>query len=168
MPFDMVRAATEDKVVLKEDVDDFERLPPFEERHYVEADQHAQDVPYPTYKYARAYYLYPPVGYLGYPAYGLRPYSWPPVETERNIPENTVALKEGTEVLSSDNTQVGKIEHLFIQPESGKVSHILVSEGVLRKDRRLVPVAWVESVAEDKVLLSMPSRQLEGLPAYKD
>ena len=168
VPFDMVRSATEDKVVLKEDVDDFEKLPPFEETHYVEAaDQQGKNRPYPTYKYVRAYYLYPPVGYLGYPAYGLRPYSWPPVETERNIPENTVPLQEGAEVFTSDDKHVGKIEQLFIQPDSDKVSHVLVSDGVLNKDRKLVPVSWVESVAEDKVLLSVPSRQLEDLPPYK-
>ena len=35
VPFEMVDSATEDKVVLKENIDNFDGLPPYEEAHYI-------------------------------------------------------------------------------------------------------------------------------------
>lgn len=164
VPFRMIGSVTEDRVELNEDIDDFEKLPPFEETHYIEADNQAPG--YPAGK-VPAYYLYPPDGYLGYPAYGLGPYSWPPVETERNIPKNTVPLKEGSDVISSDDKHIGDIERLFIQGDSHRVTHLLVSHGLLSKEKKVIPAGWIQSVEEDKVHLSVPSRLFERLPAYE-
>jgi uncharacterized protein YrrD len=168
VPLRMVSSATEEKVVLNEDIGDFEQLPPFEETHFVELNE-ADTGPgkQPTYRYAPAYYLYPPAGYIGYPAYGLGYYGWPPIQTQQNIPENTVPLKEGSNVISSDDEHVGDVERLFVDPDSNRASHFVISQGLLFKDRKLVPADWVRSVEEDKVYLAVPSRLLERLPAYE-
>jgi uncharacterized protein YrrD len=187
VPFEMVGSATEDRVVLKEEIDNFDQLPPFEETHYIrtrEADTdrgvppspiaatrgdpgNATDISRSTgaaSSLAPAYYWYPPHGYIGYPV-GYT--GWPPMETVRNIPEDTIHLKEGTDVMSADGEHVGDVERLIIEPDSNKTTHFVISQGLLFKDRKLVPVHWVRSVDEEKVQLSVTSQLLEQLPSYE-
>ena len=166
IPMSMVRSATGDRVVLSEDVADFDKLPPFEATHFVDA------LDYENRKYADvgvmpAYYWYPPLGHTGYPAYGLDPYAWPPVQVRRNIPKDTVPLKEGSEVISSDDKHVGRVERLYLEAASHKVTHLLVSHGLL-PDRKLIPASWVKSVEEHSVHLSVPAGVLRGLPPERE
>jgi hypothetical protein len=117
-----------------------------------------------------AYYWYPtqPDTGIGFPGVARAPYSGPSTEKHRNIPEDTVPLKEGTEILSSDDKHVGNVERLFVQTDSNKVTHFLISQGVLFQDRKLIPAHWVKSVDEDRVSLAVSSELLERLPSYKE
>lgn len=171
VPFDMLNTGREDKLVLNEEVDDFDQLPPFEETHFVRAtdDQNNGGTAVgPTLRYAPAYYWYPGLANMGQPGLALRPYPWAPAETERNIPENTVPLKEGADVISSDGEHVGDVERLFVDPDSNKATHFLISQGLLFKDRKLIPAHWAKAVKEDEVQLAVPTRVLEGLPSYEE
>lgn len=172
IPFEMVNSSVSDRMELRDDVGDFNELPPFEERHFIRA---ADDLPGdgtqaadPKYQYTPAYYLYPAQSNIGFPGIALGHYAWPSGEKRRNIPEDTVALREGTTIVSSDGQNVGSVERLFMEEASNKVSHFLISQGVLFKDRRLVPVNWVKSVGEDTVQLAVSSQVLERLPSYEE
>ena len=171
VPFDMVNSTVEDKMVLSEDADDFDQLPPFEETHYVRvSDEQIRMVrtdDTPDYQNAPVYYWYPPHGYIGFPAYGLGHYAWPRTETQQNIPGNTVPLKEGTNVISADGEHVGDVERLFVEPDSNQVTHFLISQGLLFKNHKLVPANWIRSAAEDEVRLTVSSQLLENLPDYE-
>jgi len=183
VPFDMVRTATEDKVVLNESVEDFNELPPFEETHYVQSPEidrsgteareyrdpaieaeHGQGV-IPPAGFAPAYYWYPPSGYIGNP---VGYYGWPPVVTTQNIPADTIPLREGVDVISSDGKHVGDVERLFVEPDSTRATHFVISQGLLFKDRKLVPAHWVKSVDENKVHLTVTSSVLEKLPSFEE
>ena len=172
VPFDMVSSSSGDKVVLNEEIENFDQLVPFEETHFVRATDERPNAPIPSddpaYQYAPAYYWYPTHSNIGYPGFGLGYYAWPPTETKRNIPEDAIPLKEGTNVMSSDGEHVGDVERLIIEPESNKTTHFLISQGLFFKDRKLVPAHWISSVEEDKVHLAVPSRLLERLPAYDE
>lgn len=172
VPIEMVRSATEEKVILNEEAGDFDQLPPFEETHFLRINDERANMrfasDYPTGIRAPVYYWYPPYGYTGYPAYGLGYESWPPAVTDRNIPENTIPLKDGANVISTDNEHVGDIERVFIEGDSNKVTHFLISQGTLFKDRKLVPAYWVRAVEEDKVNLIVSSEVLEDLPSYEE
>jgi uncharacterized protein YrrD len=173
VPFGKISSATEDKVVLSDNIGDFDQLPPFEETHYVEVDDGEPGVTSNPatrasgYRGGRGYYWYPPYGYIGYPAYGLGYYSWPLTETQQNIPENTVPLQEGARVVTSDNDHVGNVERLLVNEATNKVTQFLISQGILFKDVKRVPANWIRSVTEDEVKLSVPSSVLERLPAYE-
>lgn len=173
VPFDRVRSATEDKVILNENIDDFNQLPPFEESHFVRvSDEDGLNASrrtgeYPSYRSAPAYYWYPPSGYVGYPAYGMGLAPWPPMETQQNIPANTIPMKEGIDVVSSDGKHVGDVERLFVERETNKATHFLISQGLLFKDHKLVPASWVKSATEDKVQLAVSAKVLESLPSYQ-
>ena len=168
VPIAMISSATEDRVVLNENIGNFEELPAFEETHFVELTE-ADAIPPEnlTYRYAPAYYWYPPSGYIGYPRFGAEYYGWPPTVTTRNIPADTVPLKEGANVMSSDGEHVGDVERIFIDSQSHKANHFLISQGLLFKEQKLIPSHWVSSVEEDKVHLAVPSRLLERLPDYE-
>lgn len=171
VPLDWVASTTEEKVVLRENTGNFDELPPFEETYFIRADEQGVSRPladdYPAGQRAPAYYWYPPQGYIGYPAYGLGAYSWPPMATERNIPGNTVPLMEGADIMSSDGEHVGDVERLLIDPETNKTTHFVISQGLFFKDRKLVPTNWVRSVEENKVHLTMSSKLLQDLPSYE-
>jgi uncharacterized protein YrrD len=172
LPFELVDSTAEGKLVLNEEINNFDQLPPFEETHFVQVtDDHPND-PTPTrdpaYAYTPAFYWYPAHSNVGLPGFGVGPYAWPTGETTRNIPEDTIPIKEGTDILSSDGKQVGQVERLFIEPDSNKVTHFLISQGVFFRDRKLVPVHWVKSVEENNVSLAVSSQLLERLPSYQE
>ena len=95
-------------------------------------------------------------------------YGWPFAEKTRNIPQGTVPLKEGTDVISSDDKHVGDVERVFVDPDLNRATHLIISQGLLFKDRKLVPAHWVRSAEDDKVHLSVSSEMLEDLPAYEE
>ena len=167
VPLEMVSSATDDQVTLSKEAGSFDDLPPFEERHFVrttEADLDAEQSS--NFQVAPAYYWYPPQGYMGYPGYGLSFYPWPPVETKRNVPEQSVSLNEGANVISSDGKHVGDVERLFIDPDSNQATQFVITHGLLFKDRKLIPTQWVKSVAENEVRLVVTAHLLETLPEY--
>jgi uncharacterized protein YrrD len=174
VPISLVGPATEDRVTLRDNAGDLEALPDLEERHYVmvgdEAEKEASSRGQP-----RPLYWYPPVrtmwwqpgGYLGYS--GFFGYPVPPyiVETERHIPEGTVALKEGAKVISKDGEHVGDVEAVLTDPEEDRATHLVLSEGLLLKERKLVPTSWVSTVMADEVHLAVESDVIEGLREYE-
>jgi len=171
VPFDKVHSETDEGLVLSAEIQNYDDLPPFEETHFIEASDRNPEAgrteDYPVYPRGPAYYWYPPYGYLGDPVYGLGPYGWPMTVTQQNIPAGTVSLQEGTDVISSDGKHVGDVERLLVDDDSHKVTHILISQGLFFKDRKLVPANWISTVEEDKVQLNVASGLLESLPAYE-
>jgi uncharacterized protein YrrD len=168
IPFDRVSTADEDTIRLNEDIGDLDELPPFEETHFIETDRPGagpDPAAVPGYRFAPAYYWYPPYGFAGNP---VGYYGWPPTETIRNIPPDTIPLKEGSNVMSSDGKHVGDVERLFVDPASNKATHFLVSQGLLFKEHKLVPAHWVRDAEEGKIHLSVSSELLERLPDYQE
>ena len=97
------------------------------------------------------------------------PGSQPPVRREReeNIPQDVVPLKEGAKVISSDQKHVGSVEKVFIDPQSKKATHLLVTKGLLTKEKKLVPVGWVERIEEEEVYLAIDEKTIDRLPEHK-
>jgi uncharacterized protein YrrD len=83
---------------------------------------------------------------------------------KRTIPEDLVALKEGARVTSEEGEHVGNIERVFTEPETGTVTHFMVSKGLLQKTRKYVPIDWVSFLDEDEVRLSVGTQMLDDLP----
>jgi uncharacterized protein YrrD len=171
LPFRMIRPS-EERVVLKEATGDLQKLPPFEEKYFVRADD-PEDASLTgnnthTQRNIFTYFWYPSNVNTGFPAYELENPSVTPVEIRRNIPENTVSLKEGSHVISSDGKHVGDVERFVVQPGSNQVTDFLISRGLLFKDQKRVPVDWVKSLEEDKVHLAVSARVLDRLPSYQE
>ena len=169
VPIDLIASASEEGVVLREDAGDLEALPNFEEEHFVALNED---------EYARSQYeeTAPPSLYWYPPLYGapfgagrLNPTYPPlyPVEVERNIPEGTIALKEGARVISADGDHVGNVEQVLTEPEADRASHFVISSGFLLKEKKLVPVRWVDRIDEEEVRLVVGSDLIERLREYQ-
>jgi uncharacterized protein YrrD len=170
VPMQMVGLATDEKVLLTKSADDFNKLPSFEEKHFVATDDDVERGEHEPYTVFPGYYPYPPQGYGaygGYPAMALDPYLWPPVETTRNIPAQEVPLKEGAKVFSSEGNHVGNVERLLIATDSNRATHFVVTQGLLLKERKIIPVQWLKSVSEDEVHLLVSAQLLKRLPPYE-
>ena len=85
-------------------------------------------------------------------------------KTHRNIPDDAVALEEGADMRDADGKHLGTIEDIYAEPETFTITHLLVSTGMSKKNRKLVPVNWIKGIVEDAVLLHIHSRVFESLP----
>lgn len=166
-----VASATEENVILSKDLHNFDDLPPYTETHFIRAYEGDLSAPQPDdppeTRVVPMYYWYPPAGYLAFPASGIGYDNWPKMQVKENIPDDAVALKEGSRVMSSDDKHVGNIERLFVDKDSNRATHFLISHGTLFKDRKLIPTHWVKTIREDKVQLGVSANVLETLPSYK-
>lgn len=172
---DMLNPSVEDQITLrhsKQELDDFQD---FEETHYVNVDQTENPASdeLPASDQVPASYWYPPINLAWWRAGGTdNPITYPamPVyvaRTEQNIPEGTVALEEGAKVMSSDDKHIGNIEQVIIDPQDKRVTHFVVSEGTLFKERKLIPVLWISRIGENEVHLSSTADVLGRLPTYQ-
>ncbi|MBA3871683.1 MAG: DUF2171 domain-containing protein [Anaerolineae bacterium] len=171
IPLDLVASATEDKVTLRQDATDLDKLSPFEEVHYVPLDEtEARAAEYPAGWAMPFYWNQPLAGSLSYPDYAQAYVNQQPYrsETEKNIPEDTVALKEGARVISDDDQHVGNVDRVFTQSENDRASHFLISAGLIFKDHKLVPTTWIHDIQEDEVHLNVSAATLKNLPEYQE
>ena len=112
-------------------------------------------------------YWYPPAAGWGMPGY--YPLFVQPAyirTTEKNIPENTVALKEGAKVFASDHKHVGNIERMITTGTDNRITHFVISSGLLLKERKLIPTYWLTDISEDEVHLAVESDFLDRLPEF--
>lgn len=161
-----VNSEIEDRIILLPPEESFDEFQDFEESQYVNLDA----AEYPQGEVHSSFWA-PPTNTAWWQAtahipshHGTPVYS---VDTRQNIPEGTVALAEGAKVLSRDEKHVGDIEQLIVEPEDNRVTHLVVREGLLFKERKLVPVTWISRVEEEQVHLSVGSGTLDKLPGYK-
>jgi uncharacterized protein YrrD len=78
-----------------------------------------------------------------------------------------VALKEGAKVVAADGEHVGNVEELVTDSSTDRVSQVMISQGLLLKEKKLVPSNWIDTVAEDEVYLGVGSDTLNSLRSYE-
>lgn len=167
VPMSVIDTVSSDRVILREKSGDLERFPDFKESHYLSTDG---GIPPTVERENRIYpiYYYPPLGSMWKGGPGLFATPMFVKKTEKNIPEGTVAIDEGTDAVSSDGEDIGEIERVFTDPESDRATHLLISEGLLFKEKKVIPTNWIKLMSEDKVHLSVNSDLLERLPEYQE
>ncbi|MBI1259361.1 MAG: hypothetical protein GC204_17990 [Chloroflexi bacterium] len=175
VPLSLVGSATDDRITLRETKSDLQKLPQFEETYYVRAADEGvwEDKPAPTRNdYAEPFYSYPPVGaaWWGAPGYiDYLPGDLQPefvARSQKNIPEGNVAVREGAHVISRDGKHVGDVEEVFTDPTTNHVTHIVISQGVLFKDRKVIPTNWIKAEGEEEVTLTVDTKVVDDLPEY--
>jgi uncharacterized protein YrrD len=169
IPIEWIESTSEEEVRLREDVEDFEELPVFESAHYLNTDdiddRYTERTPRAYPPDAPPVYWYPPVASpMGFPAHYTMPLAF---ETERNIPEGTIALKDNSKVLGKDGKDIGSLERVF-SDEEGRVTHIVVTQGLISKSLKLIPTHWIKTVAEDEIHLGVNADYIEKLPDFQE
>lgn len=162
IPLDRVETATEDRVTLKAGTEAMEDLPDFRDTEYIPMEDTGPDrmdrrhaVPFTWY------YGEPGLAWWDYPGFSMPPYV---AKTETNIPEGTVAIEEGSRVYSRDEEDLGEVERVYVDSGDHRASHITVVKGILSKERRTVPTAWIDSVREHEIRLAVNKAFVERLP----
>ncbi|MGD8623910.1 MAG: PRC-barrel domain-containing protein [Anaerolineae bacterium] len=169
VPIDLLAPQAGNGLALREGPYTLEDLPSFAENEYVPAGvESTPSVASPAAEMQPVYW-YPPVGIGWWRGIDYRTTAEPELElvTEINIPEGTIALKEGARVLSSDDEHVGDVEKVLTEPEADRASHLVISQGLLTKSKKLIPTSWVSTMLEDEVFLSVPADLVESLPDYQ-
>ena len=160
VPMDLIGSVTDERIILQGSKDHLNELPDYEETHYVSRDATVDDDMNTLYWNPPAY---SGAGYSQYPV--IFPTELYIRRTEKNIPDGMVALAEGAKVLAEDGKHLGNIETLVTDPNE-RVTHLVISSGLLTKERKIIPSHWLSAVDNDEVRLSVDSRLLERLPEY--
>lgn len=158
VPIHLVVRAGDHLVVLRDDKELLKTLAPFEEKRMV------ADIGLPNHQHQ-----FEGVHPVIYEYHGTAPTVVPNRSddiltiTERNIPEGTVALKEGARVIGFEGKQVGKVESIFADPVKEQITHLTISSGGHAKEIKIIPIQWVEMVGEDELHLKVKKDSLEEL-----
>lgn len=75
------------------------------------------------------------------------------VGIDHNIPKETVAIKVGASVVSADGKDVGTVERIVTDAADEQSTHLLISQGRIKKRMKLIPMDWVRNVDEETVYL---------------
>ncbi len=167
VPVGLVTAGKEDHVNLRLDEGQMEELPNYEETDYIPTnDDDAGRSPQggPILIAPPALYWYPAYDGTSLPGYLPSAYV---AETRTNIPEGTVAVKAGAKVMTRDGMDVGNVAQVLTDLYEDRVTHCVVSRGLVRKEEKLIPVGWIESWGDDEVRLSVGARTMERLPLFE-
>jgi uncharacterized protein YrrD len=171
LPIEMIAAATEERVTLKAEVEDWETIPKFEETHYVRAVAAVgSPVASPGLQVSAAWPLYYlPANEPGkelLPHWNETPNPGYASQTSRNVPEDAVVLEKNATVISADDEHVGDVAEVFSNQETDRITHLVISRGLLFKEERLIPVSWIDKVEEEKIYLAVESSVLDRLHPY--
>jgi len=157
VPIALVVETADDQILLREEAGDLEAFPQFEEERVVNEHGGMNRSSSPSNLPAG-------VDHLAVGAPLLRtPNEQIVTRIEQNIPEGTVAMKEGAKVIAADGKQVGNVERVLAEPEMEQITHLLVSSGWFNKGSKLIPVAWVMRMGEDTVHLRVGKDSVENL-----
>ena len=64
-------------------------------------------------------------------------------------------FKKGVSVISNDGAKIGILDHVITDPKNDLVTHLVISSGLFRKKRKMIPVFWLGDVLEDQLRLSV-------------
>jgi hypothetical protein len=188
VPINLVERSDRSEVRLSPALKDPQSLPEYNEQHYIMAGERdwvtepdqvgVTPANVPVVAPTPLLYWYPPLG-VGAPgmmpppslakaADGPRRDSGMVLERKRNIPPDTVPLKEGAKVIAADGAHVGRVARLFTEPGTDKLTHVLISTGLLGNSHKVIPMAWVIDVGEDEIRLAVGSNLLDGLKEYQE
>ena len=152
MPVEAVVETTEDQIVLSDKIGELESFPRFEERHLIDTNIETDRT---TWNVAPVIYGYPE------PGSAVATGEQFVTQIEQNIPEGTVAMKEGAKVITADGKHVGNVERVLADSSVDQITHLVMSMGMFTKELRLIPIRLVMTVEEDKVHLRVKKVSVE-------
>jgi len=74
-----------------------------------------------------------------------------------------VARKENVKVISSDGMHVGIVERVFTDSAFDQITHLLISNEIPAKERKLIPIKWVQTMGDAAVHLRVTKDLVEEL-----
>src|SRR5687768_6013882 len=84
----------------------------------------------------------------------------------RKLRRNKMLFKKGVDVFSSDNEKIGTLDRVVMDPKTKEVTHIIVREGFLYTEDKVVPMDLIGSVTDERIDLQGSKEHLDELPDY--
>lgn len=157
VPIDAVENVDEQGIHLDVPAEDLNRLPVFQEEAFIRPDpawEALETVPAADTLFWGG--TYPGVAAPVLPAVEHVTYS--------GVPLGAIVLRRGADVLC-DDAPVGTLDHVLIDPRSGRMTHLVVEE--LRSGQRvIVPIDWVRELHEHVIVLQTWNPHQRGVPGY--
>ena len=182
IPVSLIRSTTPDRVELSQPEREMGQYPMFEESQFVTDGVNTDRLPDGTKvgqdstasdvrpaDMAMPLYWYPPVGMAWWTA-GVYPdlaETGQATRVTRNIPQESVPLREGANVITADGQHVGDVEQVLTNPGDARATHIVISQGLLLKSRRVIPSYWISKIDEGELRLSVDAAFIDRLPEYQ-
>jgi len=159
VPIELVAETNRSQIALREEAGELKGFPLFEEQRIVSEKGNIN----PSSSGESSSSLI--VGYpsLGTPAVQVPSEKRIVTHIEQNIPEGTVAMKEGAKVITAEGKNIGSVERVLADPMVDQVTDLLVSRGLFTKQAKLIPIHWVMMMGEDKVHLRVSRESVEDL-----
>lgn len=76
-------------------------------------------------------------------------------------------FREGADVVSADGTKLGVVDRLVIDPSTREITHVVISQGFLFHEHRVVPTAIVATAEAEQITLE-PAIELDELPPFEE
>jgi len=77
-------------------------------------------------------------------------------------------FKEHVKVISADGKDVGHIRRVVLDPQTDEVKDLVVREGRLLTEDRVVPMDQVKATSDDQVQLSLAADEYDKLPLFEE
>lgn len=158
VPIELIAETADQQILLREEAGDLEGFPVFEERQLV-GEYEGRSKPGSSGSTTPVVNGFSVMSAPMVPVHDGRMTT----RIEQNIPEGTVAMKEGAKVVSADGKLVGVVERVLAEPTAEQITNLLVSKGFLVRNAKLIPIQWVMSMGEEEVRLRVSSASVEDL-----
>ena len=154
VPIDMIMDSTREVILLECHKEDVFQLPIFHESHFNGYDTYNSAPPLPSPGFAASNTMYHPYREAETGAQA------PPSES----PWARLAVNKGAMVLATDG-EVGKIDEFVIDPESHRVTHLVLRQHfLLNKWIVTIPISEIERVEVDTIFLRIDKEAVKTLP----
>jgi len=166
VPLDQIESTADDVVVLRKGVSDPNDFPDFNKEAFIPVGRY-EDFREQAAEEARSLIWYHTGISTPWWVNGLDARTSKPLyvrKGQRHIPEGSIPLEEGADVLDVGGAPLGKVVNVYAEPEEHRVTHILIARGVLSREEKLIPSAWIEHVFEDSVRLTVDKALVHDLP----
>lgn len=77
-------------------------------------------------------------------------------------------IELGAHVRSFDDKDIGRIDKLIIEPESGRLLGAVVREGFILTQDVVIPIDWLQPSTKDEVRCTETADQIRALPAFDE
>ena len=176
LPVGLIARQKDDSLYLNQSSDKLD-LMDYEESYFVnrhdpEIVRDGNNVEVDSAVVPQSVYYYPPTPYSGFGSYywGLPGFAAvDPVQevVVKNVPEGSLVIEEGADVFSSDGDHVGDVYSVHIDSETKRITHFVISQGLVFKDYKLIPVFWVNGANADGITVAVSTEQMKQLPSFK-
>jgi sporulation protein YlmC with PRC-barrel domain len=154
VPFEKIRTADREAILLDCDKDEISELTSFHETYFNGYDTYSGSPPIPSAGMGANYTLYHPYRTLGT---GVDDAPMHPSTVQ-------LAVNKGAAVLATDG-RVGKVDELVINPKTHQVTHLVLRQHHLMKQLAItIPITEIERAEVNTIILKISKKEVAALP----